>query len=85
MIHSGSSVGSLLWDGVQTMKRQKDLKPAVKPASGLGTSSKPGAKPPEAAFDVWLQRGLHKLYDTVANEPIPDDLLRLIENDGKKR
>jgi hypothetical protein len=38
----------------------------------------------ESAFDLWLQRGLHQLYDEVANEPIPDALLRLIEEDRKK-
>ncbi len=37
----------------------------------------------DAAFDVWLQRGLHEIYDKVANEPIPEDLLRLIEEDRK--
>ena len=38
----------------------------------------------EAAFDVWLQRGLHKIYDDVANEPIPDELLKLIEEDRNR-
>ncbi len=33
------------------------------------------------AFDIWLQRGLHQLYDSVAKEPIPDELLSLIEQD----
>ena len=40
-------------------------------------SADPGFKP----FDVWLARGLHQIYDDVANEPIPDDLLKLIEDD----
>ena len=35
----------------------------------------------EAAFDLWLQKGLHELYDQVANEPVPDELLKLIEED----
>jgi hypothetical protein len=35
----------------------------------------------DAAFDVWLNRGLHQLFDSVANEPIPESLLRLIEED----
>lgn len=35
----------------------------------------------DSAFDLWLQRGLHKMFDDVANEPVPDDLLRLIEDD----
>ena len=38
----------------------------------------------DAAFDVWLQRGLHEIYDKVAREPIPDELLRLIEEDRKR-
>jgi len=54
--------------------------------------AKPGVeqegKEVDQAFDVWLRRGLHQLYDTVAREPIPDELLRLIEEDqsssGKK-
>jgi hypothetical protein len=47
--------------------------------------AKPGTeqedKEVDQAFDVWLRRGLHHLYDTVAREPIPEDLLRLIEED----
>jgi hypothetical protein len=39
----------------------------------------------EDAFDLWLQRGLHQLYDDVAAEPIPDALLRLIEDDRTRR
>jgi hypothetical protein len=38
----------------------------------------------EAAFDLWLQKGLHEIYDTVAREPIPDELLKLIEEDRKR-
>ncbi len=39
------------------------------------------SRPVDAAFDLWLNRGLHKLYDEVAREPIPDELLKLIEED----
>ncbi|WP_090561825.1 NepR family anti-sigma factor [Belnapia rosea] len=49
------------------------------------TPAKPGIEQEgeevDQAFDVWLRRGLHQLYDTVAREPIPEDLLRLIEED----
>jgi len=38
----------------------------------------------EAAFDLWLNRGLHQLYDDVAREPIPDELLRIIEADRSR-
>ena len=47
-------------------------------------TSRNQAKPVVAAFDVWLQRSLHQLYDDVAREPIPDELLKLIEEDRKK-
>ncbi len=33
------------------------------------------------AFDLWLQRGLHQMFDEVANEPVPEEILRLIEED----
>ncbi len=39
---------------------------------------------PETAFELWLQRSLHQLFDKVAKEPIPDELLRLIEQDRKR-
>ncbi len=49
--------------------------------------SQPPVKKPrkgEAAFDVWLHRGLHDIYDKVAAERIPDELLKLIEEDRKR-
>jgi hypothetical protein len=55
-----------------TMTQQKDR------------AAKAAARPlqrPEAAFDLWLQRGLHQMFDDVAREPVPDELLRLIEGD----
>lgn len=42
------------------------------------------SRPADSAFDQWLNRGLHQLFDDVANEPIPDELLKLIEEDRKK-
>lgn len=48
----------------------------------------PGQLPPrrakrksDSAFDLWLARGLHQLFDDVAKEPIPEELLKLIEDD----
>ena len=31
------------------------------------------------AFDLWLHRSLHLLYDGVTREKVPAELLRLIE------
>ncbi|ONG46205.1 hypothetical protein BKE38_25625 [Pseudoroseomonas deserti] len=53
--------------------------PAVEASRPGSRHARPGA--PDAAFDLWLQRGLHAMYDGVAKEPIPDELLRLIEQD----
>lgn len=39
----------------------------------------------EDAFDEWLQRELHAMFDKVAREPVPDELLRMIEADRVKR
>jgi len=39
----------------------------------------------DRAFDLFLRRGLHQLYDTIAKEPIPENLLRMIEEDRTSR
>jgi hypothetical protein len=38
----------------------------------------------ERPFDKWLQKQLHAMYDEIASEPLPDDLLKLIERDASK-
>ena len=52
---------------------------------GAGASGGGGEDGVDRAFDLWLQRGLHQLYDSVAKEPLPDELLRLIEEDRVNR
>lgn len=39
----------------------------------------------DSPFDIWLKRGLHQLFDDVASEPIPEELLRLIEENRDDR
>jgi len=53
--------------------------PADGPSVARGRRSSP-----DAAFDLWLQRGLHTLFDDVAKEPIPAELLALIEQSRTK-
>jgi hypothetical protein len=36
-----------------------------------------------AAFDLWLQDGLRRLHAAVLDEPIPEDMRRLVEEDGR--
>ncbi len=50
------------------------------PAAGKGRKG----RKTEAAFDLWLQKGLHEIYDQVAREPVPEELLKLIEDDRKR-
>jgi hypothetical protein len=66
------------------MDRSDSRTPPPKPpaAPSQPAPGKPGAA--EDPFGLWLQRGLHQLYDSVANEPIPAELLRLIEDDKSK-
>lgn len=57
-----------------------------KVATRTGAARGRGAKKPvpDAAFDIWLRRGLHQMFDDVAREPIPPELLRLIDQDRGK-
>jgi len=41
------------------------------------TPTDPGAEPP-ASFDDWLDGRLRTLYQTVVNEPLPDEILDLL-------
>ncbi|TCZ55391.1 hypothetical protein [Roseicella aquatilis] len=49
-------------------------------------STAPPFQDPEAdAFDLWLRESLRDAFDEVAAEPVPEDLLRLIEEDRAER
>ena len=37
----------------------------------------------DAAFDLWLDRSLNTMFGKVADEPIPPELLALIEKSRK--
>jgi hypothetical protein len=43
------------------------------------TSKQMAVADTDQAFDQWVARQLHKVYDEVLNEPVPDELLRLVE------
>ena len=38
----------------------------------------------DSAFDIWLNRGLHELFDEVAREPVPEKFLKLIDERSKE-
>ena len=58
------------------MTGANDRPPGERPQAG----SK-GRRKADSAFDLWLQRGLHEIFDDVANEPVPEELRKLIEDD----
>jgi hypothetical protein len=63
---------------------QPDDDDAARPPMPSAPARTGKATVPNAAFDIWLRRGLHQIFDDVAREPIPPELLRLIEQDRKK-
>jgi len=54
-------------------------KPGLKAVDGKSARAKPSAERP---FDMWLQKQLHAMYDEIASEPLPNDLLNLIDHDA---
>ena len=56
-----------------------DDKPDARRAGGQARS-KPRSN--DRPFDMWLHKQLHAMYDEIASEPLPDDLLNLIDKDA---
>jgi hypothetical protein len=50
--------------------------PATSPQSDNGTG---GQGPSNPVFDRWLTHHLGRLYDPVIREPLPEDLMKLLE------
>jgi hypothetical protein len=57
---------------------------ASAPRAGDGKSSRAAKASAERPFDMWLQKQLHAMYDEIASEPLPNDLLNLIDHDAAK-
>ena len=48
-----------------------------------GRTISPRAKIPDKdPFEAWLQKQLHTMYDEIVSEPLPESLVRLIDNDA---
>ena len=60
---------------------------APAPKAGLkamdGKSARAAKPSAERPFDMWLQKQLHAMYDEIASEPLPNDLLNLIDHDAE--
>ena len=61
--------------------RAKPVKP-VQAAAGEAAARQPAKPPAERPFDMWLQKQLHAMYDEIASEPLPNDLVNLIDLDA---
>lgn len=53
--------------------------------AGDAPRAKMKAAQSERPFDMWLQKQLHAMYDEIAQEPLPDELLDLIDSDAKSK
>jgi hypothetical protein len=49
---------------------------------GDGEAVAPAAE--EQPFDRWLRKQLHAMFDDVVNEPLPPDLVSLIDQDAER-
>jgi len=58
---------------------ESDGKPGTESSKPRGKVRRSDSQP----FDLWLKRGLHRMYDDIAKEPIPEELMKLIRTDKK--
>ena len=55
------------------------------PARWRRPAAPAGCQPESDAFDLWLGASLREAFDAVTAEPIPEDLLQMIEEDRAER
>jgi hypothetical protein len=69
------------------LRQAMSEKPKTKP-DALNATPRPQAKF-NPAFDSWLETKLHRIFDSVASEPLPADLMKLLDDidlaDKKKK
>ena len=57
-------------------------KEGVPPVSRLSAVRAKAVPRMDQPFDHWLHKQLHAMYDSIAKEPLPDDLMQLIDGDA---
>ena len=62
-----------------------DNKPQKDRAADVARKNTVKPPPAERPFDMWLEKQLHAMYDEIAAEPLPDDLVHLIERDAENK
>lgn len=71
--------------GWSTFDRKRVMSDDDKSRGRAGEKARPRVKTSsERPFDLWLQKQLHAMYDEIASEPLPTDLLNLIDRDAAK-
>ncbi len=70
------------WSSFRGTKTMANDKKTLKGHTGEAARGKTKSAV-ERPFDIWLQKQLHAMYDEIASEPLPEDLLALIERDAK--
>ncbi len=66
-------------DGFLSEKERQPPAPGAAAGSSARRRAKPAAVARQAAFDHWLQQELTRLYGAALHEPLPDSLLRLLD------
>ena len=61
-----------------------DNKPQKDRAADVARKNTVKPPPAERPFDMWLEKQLHAMYDEIAAEPLPNQLVGLIERDAAK-
>ena len=73
-------------DALRVGKGTEFFKPTMangdKPSPGGGNAVRLEAEEPP--FDRWLRKQLHAMYDEVVNEPLPADLVQIIDKDADR-
>ncbi|MGG5888092.1 NepR family anti-sigma factor [Falsiroseomonas sp. HC035] len=66
---------------------ETQFQPQAAPRTPADPSDRPGPRPldrrperPPTAFDRWLQAELSQAYEDALREPVPDELLKLIND-----
>ena len=76
VVGRGHPMDSVEYQAMSIMLVEGGLKPDEKRISDINSRGKPKGDP---VFDGWLNHHLSRLYGPVLNEPIPKELLRLLE------
>ena len=61
-----------------------DEKRPARPGSARDDTAPARPRTSDRPFDLWLQKQLHAMYDEIASEPLPSDLLNLIDQDASE-